>query len=164
MLCRGRLSASIASILHAKGETRESDIIFKSPQRQKSSWPSHSTIQVDAARTRASSIFAPDSRGAVSSPVDDSLLKRNHRWHSAMLPATACAAHATLAGSSLLRSRATDGNDLFRVRGPLCGRPIRSIRRLRLRGLSIAWHGLRAFAFIFLHRSIDDRQLAALDH
>src|SRR5437868_6765087 len=64
--------------------------------------------------------------------LHDPLLKRNHCWQAAMLPAAACAPNAALAGSSLLCSRAADCDYLAGVGRALCGCAIGAVARLWL--------------------------------
>src|SRR5437868_3573962 len=83
-----------------------------------------------------------------------------------MLPAAACPAHTTLAGSALLRSRAADGDNLVGISRALCRSSVRAVARLRLRcrSSSVAFSFCAdRFSFLFRRGGSDSREFAAFD-
>src|ERR1051325_6195613 len=62
-----------------------------------------------------------------NSPFDDQLIRRQHRGHSFVLPASPRAAHAALAGRALLRSRPADRDCFIRVCRAFVSRPVRAV-------------------------------------
>lgn len=76
----------------------------------------------------------PDDRVRARLTRHDQLRRREDGRLASVLPATAGAAHATLARCPLLRPRAADVDDLVRLGRPLARRSVRAVSGLWLRG------------------------------
>ncbi len=93
----------------------------------------------------------------------DQLRRRQDRLHPSVLPTAAGAAHTALAGRPLLRPRAADVDDLFRVGRALARRPVGAVRGLGLRRRAPAAVPLRTARRVRCRKRREPRRPALYD-